>query len=161
MSDKTMVRLSVREQTYRLLKEKILNGHFPAGQSDWLKNRLPDCLASAALRSVRRFTSWSLKVLSGKRERGGSVFLKKRPRKCLNSLKFGRYLKDMHCPVSAGRYQRTMSGVLSECITRAEHGVLENKLDLVFEYNTKFHDMLYQSGQEREASSFSFDRRHA
>jgi DNA-binding GntR family transcriptional regulator len=44
---------------------------------------------------------------------------------------------------------------LNECITRAEHGVSEEKLELVFEYNTKFHDLLYQMVREKRPRLFS------
>ena len=123
--------------------------------SVWWRNRWPDCLVSAALRSGRHFTSWSLRGLSGKRGREGSVFLKKRPRKCLNSLRSGRCLKGMPCPVSAGRYQRMISGGWTNVSPGRNAGVSEEKLDLVFEYNTEFHDLIYQLVRKQRPRLFS------
>ncbi len=136
-------RLSVREQTYRLLKKKILNGHFPpeerlveeslAGLLGVSRTPVREALHKLELEGlVRQKGARGFCVPAETAEEMSELFE-------IRAVLEGYALSCLCRTISEDDVQR-----LSECITRAEHGILENKLDLVFEHNTEFHDIIYQ-----------------
>ncbi len=136
-------RLSVREQTYRLLKKKILNGHFPP-EERLVEESLAGLLGVS--RTPVREALHKLELEGLVRQKGARGFCV--PEKTAEEMSELFEIRAVLEGYALSCLCRTISGDdvrrLSECIARAERGVLENKLDLVFENNTEFHDLIYQ-----------------
>ncbi len=136
-------RLSVREQTYRFLKKKILNGHFPP-EERLVEESLAGLLGVS--RTPVREALHKLELEGLVRQKGARGFCV--PEKTAKEMSELFEIRAVLEGYALSCLCRTISEddvrLLSECITRAENGLSEEKLELVFEYNTKFHDLLYQ-----------------
>ncbi len=97
--------LPVREQTYRILKEKILNGHFKPNNR-LVEESLADLLGVSRTPIREALHKLELEGLVKKGGPGGSVSLKRLQRICLNSSRSGQFWKVMPFHVSAKAYRR-------------------------------------------------------
>ena len=134
--------IPVREQTYRVLKEKIINGDFQPNER----------LAEEALASLLGVSRTPVREALHKLELEGLICRKGARGYCVpeNSTEEMEELFEIRA-VLEGHALACLSHTaspssiesLKTLIARAEQGFANGNLELVFEYNTRFHDMLY------------------
>jgi len=134
--------LPVREQTYRLLKQKIIGGDFQPN-----KRLTEESLAQmlGVSRTPVREALHKLELEGLVKQKGARGFcVPEETQEEMSELFEIRAVLEGHalaCLCSGISSENINS--LKELVIKAESGVLAAKLDLVFEYNTKFHDLLY------------------
>ncbi len=146
--------LSVREQTYRHLKEKILTGHFPpderlveeslAGQLGVSRTPVREALHKLELEGLVR--------LKGAR---GFCVPEETAADMSELFEIRAVLEGHALSCLCNSISEDSVRTLREYITRAELGVSEGRRELVFESNTKFHDLLYQLVRSRRPRLFN------
>jgi DNA-binding GntR family transcriptional regulator len=149
-----MVNCRCGEQTYRHLKEKILTGHF-----------LPDeRLVEESLAGQLGVSRTPVREALHKLELEGLVRLKGARGFCvpeetaadMSELFEIRAVLEGHAlSCLCNSIPEDSVRMLREYITRAELGVSEGRRELVFEANTKFHDLLYQLVRSRRPRLFN------
>jgi len=136
-------RSSVREQTYRILKKKILEGYFQPEKR----------LAEEALAGLLGVSRTPIREALHKLELEGLVKQKGARGFCvpeetieemselfeIRAVLEGHALSSL-CHFLSGENFRLLGALVS----KAERGLSAGKLELVFEYNTQFHDLLYK-----------------
>ena len=141
LSTKCKELIPVREQTYRVLKEKIINGDFQPNER----------LAEEALASLLGVSRTPVREALHKLELEGLICRKGARGFCVpeNSTEEMEELFEIRA-VLEGHALACLSQTassssiksLNKIIAQAEQAMAHGHLELVFEYNTKFHDML-------------------
>ena len=146
--------VSVREQTYRVLKEKILNGYFQpnkrlaeeslAGLLGVSRTPIREALHKLELEGlVKQKGARGFCVPEGTAEEMSELFE-------IRAVLEGHALSCLCNNISNENFRS-----LRELVTSAERGVSVGKLELVFEYNTKFHDLLYSLVRKKRPRLFN------
>lgn len=146
--------LSVREQTYRLLKKKILNGHFPPAER-LVEESLAGLLGVSRTPVREALHKLELEGLVRQKGKRGFCVPEETAEEMSELFEIRAVLEGYALSCLCRTISEDDVRLLSEHITRAEDGVLEKKLGQVFEYNTKFHDMLYHLVREKRPRLFN------
>ncbi len=144
----------MREQTYRFLKKKILNGDFQPN-----KRLAEESLASmlGVSRTPIREALHKLELEGLVKQKGARGFcVPEETAEEMSELFEIRAVLEGHalsCLCSSITIDNMRS--LEALVRKAEDGVSAKKLELVFEYNTKFHDLLYSLIRNKRPRLFS------
>lgn len=135
--------LPVREQTYRLLKEKILNGHFQPNKR-LVEESLADLLGVSRTPIREALHKLELEGLVRKKGARGFCVPEETAEDMSELFEIRAVLEGHALSCLCKNLSNDNFHLLNELVNEAEQGVLTGKLELVFEYNTKFHDLLYR-----------------
>ena len=144
----------VREQTYRMLKEKILKGEFEPNRR----------LAEEALAQLLGVSRTPVREALHKLELEGLICKKGSRGFCvpegskeeMNELFEIRMVLEGHAlAFVCSLITRQQIEALKVVISEAEQCLANGKVDLIFDYNTRFHDMLYRLLQSERPRLFN------
>ena len=145
--------LPVREQTYRLLKEKILNGHFPPNRR-LAEESLADLLGVSRTPIREALHKLELEGLVKKKGARGFCVPEETAEDMSELFEIRAVLEGHALSCLCKDISEEHFLLLRELVNKAERGLLAGKLELVFEFNTKFHDLLYSLVREKRPRLF-------
>lgn len=134
--------LPVREQTYRILKEKILTGHFRPNNR-LVEESLADLLGVSRTPIREALHKLELEGLVKKKGARGFCVPEETAEDMSELFEIRAVLEGHALACLCKSISEENFLLLRELIKKAERGVLAGRLELVFEYNTQFHDLLY------------------
>lgn len=147
-------RLPVREQTYRILKEKILSGHFQPNKR-LVEESLADLLGVSRTPIREALHKLELEGLVKKKGARGFCVPEETAEEMSELFEIRAVLEGHALACLCENISDESFLVLRELVDKAERGVLAGELGLVFEYNTKFHDLLYNLIREKRSRLFT------
>ncbi|MEE4164403.1 MAG: GntR family transcriptional regulator [Desulfocapsaceae bacterium] len=152
--DKKNGRLSVREQTYRLIKKKILTGLFPPDE-----RLVEESLAGqlGVSRTPVREALHKLELEGLVRQKGARGFCvpEETAAEMSELFEIRAVLEGHALSCLCNSISEDSVRMLREYISKAEHGVSEGRIELVFESNTKFHDLIYRLVRSKRPRLFN------